>query len=161
MTGIIARLARQYPDQHDQGNFGIVVRSLREDRLGDFRPLLAILLGAVSLVLLVACANVANLMLARGEARRREMAVRTALGANRVRIVRQLLTEACVLSFAGAAAGLLVAHWQPDRVARRVGLPRPTWSEPAVLAFTASDRHRVVFGLVPALHVSRSGRART
>jgi putative ABC transport system permease protein len=163
MDGIIARLTREYPDEHDQGNFGIVVQSLREDRLGDSRPVLAILFGAVTLVLLIACANVANLMLARGEARRREMAVRTALGANRLRIVRQLLTESFVLSFAGAAAGLLVASLA-QRLIVSLGasaLPRLADVEmsSAVLAFTAllAAGTAVVFGLVPALHVSRTG----
>ncbi len=163
MDGIIARLSREYPDEHDQGNFGIVVRSLREDRLGDSRPVLFILLGAVSLVLLLACANVANLMLARGETRRREMAVRTALGANRVRIVRQLLTESCVLSIAGAATGLGVA-WFAQRVIVSMGasaLPRlaDARMSPMVLLFTAllAIGTGVLFGLVPAIYVSRSG----
>ena len=109
MDGIIARLRRAYPDQHNQGNFGIRVRSLREDRLGDARPVLFILLGAVGLVLLIACANVANLMLARGErgSGRWRSAPRSA--ASRFRIVRQLLTEACVLSLPAPPPGSLVA----------------------------------------------------
>ena len=162
MDGIIARLRRAYPDQHNQGNFGILVRSLREDRLGDSRPVLFILLGAVSLVLLIACANVANLMLARGETRQREMAVRAALGAHRFRIVRQLLTEACVLSFAGAAAGLLVA-WLSQRAIVSIGssaLPRlsDVQMSASVLAFAAllACGTGVLFGLVPALHVTRA-----
>ncbi len=162
MDGLIARLAREYPDQHDQGDFGIVVRSLSEDRLGDARPVLWILLGAVSLVLLIACANVANLMLARGASRRREMEVRTALGANRFRIIRQLLTESCVLSSAGAAAGLVVAWFSQSAIAAigASALPRlaDVRMSPAVLAFTAllAWGTGVVFGLVPALHVSRT-----
>jgi putative ABC transport system permease protein len=162
MDAILARLARQYPDQHDQGDFGIVVRSLREDRLGDARPVLWILLGAVSLVLLIACANVASLVLARGASRRQEMEVRTALGANRFRIIRQLLTESCVLSSAGAAAGLVVA-WFSQSAIVSIGasaLPRlaDVRMSPAVLAFTAllASGTGVVFGLIPALHVSRS-----
>ena len=123
---------------------------------------LFILLGAVSLVLLIACANVANLMLARGETRRREMAVRAALGANRFRIIRQLLTESCVLSLVGAAAGLVVA-WFSQRAIVSIGasaLPRlaDVQMSPVVLAFTAllACGTGVLFGLVPAVHVSKT-----
>jgi len=162
MDGIVADLIRAYPEEHDQGNFGIVVRSLREDRLGDSGPVLLVLLGAVSLVLLLACANVANLMLARGESRRRELAVRTALGVSRFRIVRQLLTESCALSVAGAAAGLGVA-WFCQRAVVTLGtsaLPRLAdvrMSAPVLLFTTAlAICTGVLFGLVPALTISRT-----
>ena len=116
MDAIVARLARQYPDQHNQGNFGVTLQPLRQSLLGDSRPVLGVLAGAVALVLLLACANVANLMLARGEARRRELSVRAALGASRFRVARQLVTEALLLSILGTAAGLAVAHWALDVV---------------------------------------------
>jgi putative ABC transport system permease protein len=161
MAGIIGRLSREYPDQHNQGNFAIVVRPLREDLLGDSRPVVLILFASVILVLLVACGNVANLMLARGEARRREMAVRTALGADRLRLIRQLLTESCMLSIAGAVAGLGVA-WLLQQVIVAVGssaLPRlqDLQIRPSVLAFTAvvAVGVGVLFGLAPALQMAR------
>ncbi len=143
------------------GTFGIEVRPFVEEHVGDVRQPLYILLGAVSLVLLIACANIANLMLARGTARSREMAIRAAMGAARGRIVTQLLTESLLLAVLGGALGLLIAEWGCQLLIRMApaNLLRGTaiGLDPVVLLFTltVSIVVGVLFGLAPALEASR------
>lgn len=162
MDGIVAQLARQYPDQHNQGNFGVTLNSLREELVGDSRPVLWMLAVAVGLVLLLACANVANLMMARGEARRRELAVRAALGASRFRMTRQLLTEALVLSVVATTLGVVIARWALAIVIATGprALPRLTdvSLHPIVLAFAGAIAvlTTLLFGVLPAWQLSRT-----
>jgi putative ABC transport system permease protein len=160
MSGIASRLEQQYPNPNK--GWGTVVRSLHEAAVGNVRPMLLILLGAVSLVLLVACANLANMHLARATVRAREMAIRTAIGAGRGRIVQQLLTESVVLSVIGGGLGLLVAYWATSSLiaAYPTLLPRSgdIRVDGVVLLFTAglSMVTAVLFGLAPALFAART-----
>ena len=160
MAAIAARLAEAYPKSNSK--HGINVAPLAGVIVGDVRPTLLVLVGAVGFVLLISCANVANLLLARSTRRQKEMAIRCAIGAGRGRVVRQLLTESVVLALAGGIAGLAIARWGTQAVLATVpgGLPRMEnigvdgW----VLGFTLgiSLLTGIVFGLAPALQVSAS-----
>jgi predicted permease len=157
---IAAALAREYPKENK--DHGIYAPLLSDDLVGDVRTPLLVLLGAVAFVLLIACANVANLLLARSAARRREFAIRGALGASRTRVIRQLLTEGLLLSVAGGALGLGIAavlnRVLVSRLANQLPRPGDIHLDPVVLAFTAliSIVANIVFGMAPALQSSRS-----
>jgi putative ABC transport system permease protein len=159
LGGLAARLETQYP-QTNKG-WGVVATGLHEAAVGSFRPLLLILLGAVGLVLLVACANIANMHLARATVRAREMAIRTAIGAGRGRIVMQLVTESFLLAMMGGALGLLLAHWGTAALlaAYPTLLPRSAdiGVNMMILLFTAglSAATAMLFGLAPAFSAAR------
>jgi predicted permease len=161
MGTITRALAERYP--RDNEGRSAVVRHLPEVLVGDFRQRLLVTLGAVSFVLLIACGNVANLLLVRSGARQKEIAVRAALGAGRGRIVRQLLTESAVLSLAGSLAGLALAWFGIRALVASAppGIPRleQTRIDPVVLAFALGVALlcSLIFGLAPALRaVARS-----
>lgn len=153
------RLEAQFPDTNTGFAFELV--PLPERVVGAIRPALWILFGAVGLVLLIAAANVANLLLARGAARARELAIRTAIGAGRARLIRQLLTESFALSLAGAGLGAILGAWAVSALPRVAPDDLPRLSEirldPLVLLFTlaAGVLTGLVFGIAPALQATR------
>ena len=154
------RLASAHPDSHEGWTAGVVpLRDEFVDRRG--QRLMAVMLGAVAFVLLIACANVANLQLARGADRQREIAVRTALGASRARIARQLVTESLLLALAGGVLGTVLAVWWNDALLRAIPEELDYWIrvrlDGAVLLFTAVTcaLAGLLFGLYPALHATR------
>src|SRR5689334_885864 len=160
METITTRLRQQYPDTNNR-RFNRVV-SLHEHLIGDTNKVLWLLLGAVMFVLLIGCANVANLLLASGASRQKEMAIRTALGASRWRVMRQLFTESTILALTGGAAGLLIAFWGLAAITRLLPADFPRLNEIhmdlRVLGFTfaASMLNGILFGLAPAFQISRS-----
>jgi putative ABC transport system permease protein len=159
MTSIGTRLEQQYPSSNKDKN--VSVTRMRDDMVSNVQLTLYLLLGAVTLVLLIACANVANLLLAKSTTRTREIAIRASVGASRARIIRQLITESLLLALLSAVAGLLLAVWgsaalvalAPKNVPRLAETSVDGW----VLAFTLglSVISSLLFGLAPALHASR------
>jgi putative ABC transport system permease protein len=158
LSAVAARLAAAYPEKN--AGWGVVLEPLQEAISGSARKPLLLLLGAVTFVLLIACVNVASLLLARGTGRRREIAIRAALGAGRARLIRQMLTETMTLALAGGAAGVFLSIWGTEALVRLAGNSLPRAAEVViggrVLLYTlaVSMAAAVVSGLWPALRSS-------
>ncbi|HEX6906275.1 MAG TPA: ABC transporter permease [Terriglobales bacterium] len=159
MNAVARKLGTDFP-QFNKG-IGVTMLPLKEEMVGDVRPLLLVLLGAVGFVLLIACGNVANLLLARATVRQREFAIRSALGASPVRVIRQLLTETSLLAAIAGAAGLVLAGWGTQAALRLLPASIPRAShiglDLRVLGFTLAITvlAAVVFGLAPAIRTAR------
>jgi predicted permease len=163
MTRFAEQLAHEYPDNYgSDSGWGMYLVPVKEQLVRNVRPALLLLMGAVAFVLLIACANVANLFLARASSREKEFAVRAAMGAGRARLIRQLLTESIVLAFIGGVIGLVIAYWGVDALRALVpeGFPRAgeVRVDPMVLGFTfaVSLLTGVIFGLAPAWHTTQT-----
>ena len=160
LSAISTRLEQLYPE--DDKGWGATILPLREQLVGDVRPALLVLLGAVAFVLLIACANVANLVLAKTLARRKEIAIRTALGASRLVVLRQILAETVLLSVAGGALGLLLARFGMTLIVKVLGDRIPPFMQITldvpVLAFTLllSVLAGIVAGLIPSVRFTKA-----
>jgi putative ABC transport system permease protein len=161
---LVAQFAREHPEAYTGGKVRFTARLLHDEMTREARPALFLLSAAVGFVLLIACVNVANLMLARGSARQRELEIRRALGAGRTRIIRQLLTESLVLAAASAAMGLLCARFGLEAIGRlsashiplqsRIGMDTPVMLAALVLSVVTS----MLFGLLPAWRLASGKR---